>query len=156
MCRGVKTNILNRALENKHSYKKVFPGATAADLNYYCVRTLEKDRPDISIIHGGTNRIGKDDAFEIAEEIVETVRTCKSYGCNKVFVSGIINRPDHSEEVVKLNKILYNWQFLHNFTFIFNENIHSDCLAWDKHHLNVKGSLRLTSNFRRALNKPYV
>ena len=111
MCRGVKPYILNRAIENKHSYKKIFPGATPGDLNYYSVRTLEKDKPDICIIHGGTNRIGKDDPFNIAKEIVETVQTCKEKGCNTVFVSGIINRPDHSDQVKILNNILYHWQY---------------------------------------------
>ena len=115
MCRGVKTYKLNRGLEGKFTYKKVFPGATPADLNYYCVRTLEKDKPDICIIHGGTNRIGKDDPFTIAREIINTVKTCKEKGSNMLFVSGVVNRPDFPDQVKQLNNILYQWQFLHDY-----------------------------------------
>ena len=108
------------------------------------------------VIHAGTNRIGKEDPFKIAKEIIETVMTCKGHGCNTVFVSGVIGRPDYTEEANKLNNILYHWQFLHGYTFIYNNNISQDCLAQDKHHLSARGSLRLAANFRRALNKPYV
>ena len=117
---------------------------------------MEHDKPDICIIHGGTNRIGKEDPFAIARDIVKTVLTCKEKGCNTIFVSGIIDRPDFSDQVAMLNNTLYQWQFLHDYKFIYNENIGKDCLAYDKHHLNVKGSVRLGANFRRAINKPYI
>jgi len=96
------------------------------------------------------------DPFEIARNIIENVYTCKEHGCDKVFVSGIIMRTDYPEQVETLNKILEQWQFLYDYTFIFNTNIKKDCLAYDNHHLNKRGSLRLTANFRRALNKPWV
>ena len=115
------------------------------------------DRPDISIIHAGTNSIGKDDPFKIAESIVETVNTCKLHGCERVFVSGIVDRSDFTEDVETLNNILYQWSFLYGYTFIYNSNIKvNNCLARGGLHLNHRGALRLTANFRRALSKPYV
>ena len=77
-------------------------------------------------------------------------------GPNMLFASGVVNRPAFPDQVKQLNNILYQWQFLHDYRFIFNENIRGDCLAYDNHHLNVKGSLRLSANFRRAINKPYI
>ena len=156
MCKHIKLDALNRSMENKRAYKKIFLGATPADINHYCVRTLETDHPDIAIIHAGTNSIGKNDPFQIAKDLVQCVETCKSRGCSTVFVSGIVDRPDFSAEVSTLNNILYHWSFLHGYTFIYNENIRYDCLARDELHLNYKGALRLGANFRRALNKPYV
>ena len=141
---------------NKTAYKKIFLGATPADINHYCVRTLEVDHPDIAILHAGTNSVGKEDPFKIAKDLMECVATCKRGGCNTVFVSGIVNRPDYSAEVTTLNNILHQWSFLHGYTFIFNDNIKADCLARDKLQVNFKGALRLGANFRRALNKPYV
>ena len=96
------------------------------------------------------------DPFEIAKEVVKNVETCKEHGCNTVFVSGVVDRPDFSEEVTMLNNILYHWSFLHGYTFIFNSNIKYNCLAQDDLHLNYRGVLRLCANFRRALTKPYV
>ena len=156
MCKHIKLDALNESLDNKTAYKKIFLGATAADINHYSARTLEMEHPDIAILHAGTNSVGKEDPFKIAKDLMNCVDTCKKYGCNKVFVSGIVDRPDFSNEVSFLNNILYHWSFLHGYTFIFNENLRYDCLARDKLHLNFKGVLRLGANFRRALNKPYV
>ena len=152
MCRGMKITKLNNALENKHAYKRIFPGATPSDMQYYCVRTLELDKPDIAIIHSGTNRVGKDDPFTIANDIVKIVKTCQEGGCNTVFVSEIIYKPDYPDIVQQVNNILRTWQFLHDFKLIYNENIQSNCICGDNVHLNNKGKLRLCSNFRRALN----
>ena len=104
----------------------------------------------------GTNKVKEEDPFETARSITKIVETCKSYGVNNVFVSGIVYRPDAVENVKQLNTTLYQWSFLHNYTFISNDNIKEDCLAHDQLHLSHRGSNRLSSNFRRALNKPYV
>ena len=156
MCKHIKLDSLNQGMENKTAYKRIFLGATPADINHYSVRTLEVDNPDIVVIHAGTNSIGKTDPFIIAKDLMECVDTCKKHGCNTVFVSGIVDRPDFSSEVSALNNILYHWSFLHGYNFIYNENIRYDCLAWDELHLNYRGVRRLGANFRRALNKPWV
>ena len=147
---------LNKGLNNKKAYRKYFPGATPDDVHHYCTRTLAHDKPDIVIIHVGTNKVNDGDPVEIARSIVKVVETCKDYGVNKVFVSGVIRRPDEMEKVDTLNRTLYQWSFLHGYTFISNSNIKEDCLGWDQLHLNYRGTNRLSSNFRRALNKPYV
>ena len=156
MCGRVRVPVLNKTLKNKKVYKKFFPGATPDDVYHYCTRTLSRDKPDIAVIHVGTNTVKDEDPFEIARSIVKIVETCKDYGTNSVFVSGVVYRPDAVEDVSQLNSVLYQWSFLHGYTFISNENIKYDCLDRDELHLNFRGSNRLTSNFRRALNKPYV
>ena len=147
---------LNKGLKNKTAYRKYFPGATPDDVHHYCTRTLSHDKPDIAVIHVGTNKVKDEDPFEVARSIVKVVETCKDYGVNNVFVSGIVYRPDAVENVNVLNTTLYQWSFLHGYTFISNGNIKEDCLSQDQLHLNYRGSNRLSSNFRRALNKPYV
>ena len=96
------------------------------------------------------------DPVDIARSIMRIVETCKDYGTNSVFVSGVVYRPDAVESVTQLNTILYQWSFIHGYTFINNKNIRYDCLDRGELHLNFRGSNRLTSNFRRALNKAYV
>ena len=156
MCKHIKLDELNRGMENKQAFKRIFLGATPADINHYCVRTLEREHPDIVVFHAGTNSLGANTPFSIARDLVECVDTCKKRGCDTVFVSGVVDRPDFSDDVTALNNILYQWSFLHGYTFIHNSNVGNDCLARDKLHLNYKGAQRVGANFRRALNKPYV
>ena len=63
ICSGLPIGKLNKALKNKHAYKRVFPGANPEDIQYYCVRTLENEKPDIAVIHAGTNCVGEDDQY---------------------------------------------------------------------------------------------
>ena len=129
-------------------------GATASDLEWYCVRLLEMETPDICIIHVGTNDIGQEtDAFKIAEKIIKVVKMCHEKGCNKVYVSSLIYRPDHPNLVVQINNVLMNWQALYNYEVICNDNIDEYFIARDKLHLSRRGKDRLWSNYRRTLNK---
>lgn len=156
ICGGMNMAKLNRELKNKHAYKRLFPGVTPDDLQYYCLRTLEKDKPDIAIINVGTNNIGKEDPFNIASEIIKVVKLCQERGCNKVYVSSIIHRPDYPDMVVQLNNILHQWQFHHDYELIYNDNINSTCICNDKIHLNYKGKDILSTNFRNILNKHQI
>ena len=45
-------------------------------LQFYCVKTLVDDNPDMSIINVGTNLIGKEDPFKIAKDIMHVLKTC--------------------------------------------------------------------------------
>ena len=155
MCHGLNIPRLNRQLKNKNAFKKIHPGATPLDLNYYSKRTLEMEKPDICIIHVGTNKIGKDEPFDIAKGIVETVKTCHEFGANTVYVSSIIYREDYPDIVVQLNNILRSWQITYDYTLIYNDNIDANCLAGDRHHLSRWGKDKLSDNFSRALNNSH-
>ena len=144
---------MNKSLIDKHIYKSVHPGSTPEDLNYYAVRTLENDKPDIAIVNVGTNKLGKEDAFDIAKGIMKVVKTCQEHGCNKVYVSAITYRSDYPDQVLKLNNILDAWQFSNNFKLIYNGNIDATCISRDRRHLNNKGKAKLSSNFINVLNK---
>ena len=156
MCGRMNMKRLDESLENKTIYRRHFPGATPDDIYHYCTRTLSLDQPDIAVLHVGTNKVKHQDPFEIAESIVNIVDLCRDYGCNQIFISGVVYRPDAAARVTELNNILYQWSFRHGYTFIFNDNIKEDCLDRGKLHLTTRGSARLSSNFRRVLNKPYV
>lgn len=154
MSKNINMASLNRGLKKKTAYWKYFPGASPEDIQHYCTRTLEKDQPDVAIIHVGTNRLEYDDPFVIAGEIVKIVNLCHERGCNEVYVSEIVDRPDLHDQVKQLNNVLNQWQLVRNFTIIYNGNIKKEfCLSRDRLHLNYRGSNRLCSNFRRALNR---
>ena len=156
MCGRMNMKRLNSSLENKTIYRKHFPGATPDDILHYSTRTLTLDKPDIAVLHVGTNKVLTEDPFETAQSIINIVNLFRDHGCNQIFVSGIVYRPDAVDKVKQLNHVLYQWSFLHGYTFIFNENVKEDCLDGGKLHLTTRGSARLSSNFRRALNRPYV
>lgn len=153
ICGGIYMPKMNKSLINKYAFKSIHPGSTPEDLNYYCVRTLKKENPDIAIINVGTNKIGRDDPFTIAKDITNIVKTCQQHGCNKVFVSSITYRSDYQNEVLQLNNILEAWQVIHDFKLIYNNNIDATCISKDGIHLNNKGKAKICSNFINVLNK---
>ena len=153
ICHGLNTKELSNSLRNKVVYKKVFPGATPKDLLHYSTRTLQNDKPDMAILNIGTNRIGKEDPFERAKDIIAIVKSCQKEGCDEVFVSAITTRGDFPDLVIQLNNILRAWEGKYDYRLIFNDNIDYLCLAKDQHHLNNIGITRLRANFRNVLEK---
>ena len=99
---------LNKALKNGNALKRVFPGATASQLNYYVEASLSEDKPDTIIICAGTNNITKKKqcAQETAKEIINISETCRSGGVKKVFISSLTCRQSSQREVNEVNKLL--------------------------------------------------
>ena len=152
ICGGMDIKQLDSSLRNKKVYRKYFPGATPEDLEHFCQRTLEIDKPDIAIINVGMNEIGKKNPFLIAGDIMKVVNKCKQGGCNKIFVSAITHRSDFTDIIDQVNNILRTWEVRYDYKMIFNDNIDDTCISKDKIHLNKKGKTRLRANFRKALN----
>ena len=147
---------LTSKIINGHAYRKKHPGCTPKELLHYCTYTLNHDKPDVVIVHVGTNRIGVQDSMTIANDIFEIVKTCYNYGVNQVFVSGITRRPDCEYEINELNNILMAKRTFFYYTFIPNSNITFNHLWKDDHHLNDEGSKQLNSNFITAINNVHA
>ena len=147
---------IKRSPEIRPCCKKIYPGATPKDLEYYCPKPLNDIKPDIVIINIGTNKIGIDDPFEISKDINRIVKICKDHGVNKVLMSSITCRPGHPRLVEDLNNILRARQLTYDYALICNENITADFIWKDRIHLGNRGTDRLTSNFRRILNGIYT
>ena len=152
ICGRIKLRELNKNINNKHVYRKSFPGATPTELAHYCIPTLRDDQPDEVIIHIGTNSLFRDDNFKMVDEILNIVDICKRYGVNDVFVSEITYRNQYINNVYEVNNILRSKQFLNDFIFIDNENINPQHIWKDKIHLNDEGTSFLGNNFIRCLN----
>ena len=155
-CGKMNIKELSKSLRNKIVFRKAYPGARPDEIQHNCTKTIREEKPDVSIIAAGTNCIGKTSPLQIAEDIVQIVKTCQTGGVNSVFVSSVIYRPDYPDEVVQLNNILRNWQTRYNFTLIYNDNIDDTCLSPDDLHLSRKGLARLRANFRNALNQQHT
>ena len=112
-----------KKLKNAHAVRKIYPGATPKELEHYCIKPLNDEKPDIVIINIGTNRIGIDNPFDISMDIANIVKICKYHGVNTVFVSAITCRPGCPRLVEDLNNILRAWQTTRDYEMIYNDNI---------------------------------
>jgi len=152
--------------------KKAFPGATSDDLhNYYMWPTLNKNTPDVAIIHVGVNNIlarGTNDGGatanvieDIAKDIIKCGEACTSAGVNTVCISGVLpfkGRRAHAT-TNHINHQVAKLCMEHQYDFILHDNIRHDkndpeALYYsDGLHLSDKGQDILIDNFKHYLDQ---
>ena len=121
---------------------------------------MEEGRPDIVIIHVGSNDITHNtidniDAKNILKRIINIGKTSLLYGLIEVIISSIFIKRQF-----KLTRIItqVNDHYLRDecgsnkFHFISNGNITNECLWADGLHLNNKGTYMFASNLVDFLN----
>ena len=88
---------LNSALQNGNALKRVFPGATASQLNHYIHASLSEDKPNTVIFCAGSNNISKKKqcAQETAKEIINIAETCRRGGVKTVYISSLTCRQSY-------------------------------------------------------------
>ena len=145
----------NRALKNGDAIKRPFGGATASQLNHYVQAILHEDKPDTIIINGGTNNLTKkknQTVEETAMEIINIVKTCRSGGVKRIYVSSITCRPSHQAKIDKINELLQYYAGIYRYEYIDNACIKEGHLKRDGVHLNYQGTCLLANNFLSHLN----
>ena len=153
ICKRIKINELNKYIKNKKAYKRCFDGADTKALLHYAIHTLKKNKPDIVILNIGSNNMRKDKPTSIADDIINIVSLCKSYGVKEIFVSGVTPRYGCQTKINELNSMLGIKQVESNYRFIKNENIMPTSHLWrEKVHLNECGLTILVNNFINILN----
>jgi len=154
----VETNKIKRRKsrqnnENNKVFVKSFSGATTNCMKRYVEPTVEM-KPDMIILHCGTNDLRKDNTPEfIAKEIINLATSIKTVN-NKVIISSIAPRNDnHKEKCKSVNIILEALCKDENLDFINHNNINPLVhLNRSRLHLNVKGSTIMAKNFRIAID----
>ena len=136
-----------------------FSGATINGLDHFITPILEEDRPDIVIIHVGSNDITHNsinniDAKGISKRIIDTGNKCLLYGVKEVIISSIfIKRQFKLTRIIKqVNDHLRDECRSNKFHFISNDNITNECLWKDGLHLNNEGTCMFASNLVDFLN----
>ena len=130
----IQMHKLNIDIKEGHAFRKYFPGATPSEIDYYGKYTLEREKPDVVVIHTGTNSIFKESTSDAANKIFDIVNTCMNHGVNEIFISGITYRNQNMIKVRQLNNFLQSQQLIHDFKFIKNNNITADDVGKDKIH----------------------
>ena len=139
--------------KNDQVQVKTHPGATTDDIIDYIKPTI-RQKPDIVIVHSGTNDLTKDvNTMNRVRKVVAAVKEIDTEGKIKLGFSGIVARGDINKEegVVSTDKRLEKYCKGNEFFFIDNSNIDASCLNKSKLHLNRKGTSYLGNNFRNHI-----
>ena len=150
--RRINKNRLNNSFKNAKCVIKSFSGAKIDDLQHYSIPPLEKEKPDIDVIHVGSNNVTYDnlgdDPNVIAEKIIQIGQRCIAYGVKDVIISSIFVK--HSLKlsafIRKINDELRLLCELCNFKFVSNDNIIRKHLCGDGVHLTTSGTNILARN----------
>ena len=144
-----KFNVL---LIDGFAFRKHFPGATAAEIAHYCLPTLEKEKPDVTIRHAGSNNLQGDEIETIWNQLLDLVNNCREVGVNEVFISGLTFRTYHVNKVRNLNHLIKSKETNHDFSFINNDNILKNDICTDNVHLKYSGIVKVSDNIINAIN----
>ena len=133
---------------------KSHPGATTNDFIDY-VRPTVRKKPNLIIIHSGTNDI--QNSVNTLQKIRKVISSIKEHDTDdniKIALSSIIHRSDHDfeDKINETNRKLENLCKGKGMIFINNSNIDSTCLNRSKLHLNKSGTSLLIKNFSKAVN----
>ena len=139
--------------KNDQVQVKTYPGATTDDIIDYIKPTV-RQKPDIVIIHSGTNDLTKDvNTMSRVRKVVAAVKEIGTESKKKLGFSGIAARGDinKEEDIVSTNNRLEKYCKRNEFFFIDNSNIDASCLNKSKLHLNSKGKYYLATNFTKHI-----
>ena len=130
---------------------KPHPGATTIDMIDYIKPEL-RDKPDIVILHCGTNDITNDvNTVKKIKKLVKQIE--ENDGSTDKVVSGLIKRFDRNaiDDIGKINEKLKRWCIGKRLTFIDNNNINEFCLNRGKLHLNRRGLSYLANHLKKFI-----
>ena len=128
-------------------------GATTDDIIDY-VRPTARKKPDMIIIHTGTNDIqNKVNTLQKVRKVITTIKEIDVNNEIQIAFSSVIHRNDQDfeEEIKEINRKLENLCKGKGIKFINNTNIDGSCLNRSKLHLNKSGTALLVKNFSQAL-----
>ena len=124
-------------------------GLKIKNLQHYVIPPLEEEKPDIAVIHIGSNNVTynnlDNDSTVIAKQIGER---CIEYGMKDIVTSSIFVK--HSVKlsafIRKINDELRELCVMHNCSFVSNDNALRKHLCGDGVHLNLSGTYILAGN----------
>ena len=92
--RRIKNNLFNNSINEGKTHLNSFSEATINRFHHFVTPVLEKDRPDIVIIHAGSkevthHKINNIDAKDIPKGIIDIGKKCLLYGVKEVIIPSI-------------------------------------------------------------------
>ena len=127
---------------------------------YRYIRLTARKKPDMIIIHTGTNDIqNKVNTLQKFRKFITTTKEFEANNEIQIAFSSVIHRDDQDfkEEIKEINRKLENLgkgkeiKFINNNNNNNNNNIDRSCLNRRKLHLNKSGTALLVKKFSQAL-----
>ena len=131
------------------------PGSTTDDMVDY-VRPVTRKKPDVIIMHVGTNDLTKGvNTMSKVRKIVSAIQEVDSTRNIQLGFSSIVQRADkdYSKEIKDINTRLKSYCLGKGLIFVDNSNIDESCLNNSKLHLSKKGTQLLSQNILRSLGR---
>ena len=129
------------------------PGSTTDYMVDY-VRPVTRKKPDVIIMHVGTNDLTKEvNTMSKVRKIVSVIQDVDSTRNIQLGFSSIVQRADkgYSKEIKDINTSLKSYCLGTGLIFVDNSNIDESCLSNSKLHLGKKGTQLLLQNILRSL-----
>ena len=142
-------------MRNGKAFFRSFRCANSKQLNHYIIPTLVDDKPDVILLHVGTNDILSNASdTELANNIINIGLNCKNHCVSKVFISSILvkKNPELNPVIRRVNDKLRELCEINGFIFINNDMTTTDHLWRDGIHLQDIGTNILSRNFYQVLN----
>ena len=158
--RRINRKLFNESLPYCKGNIKYFSGAKSVELEHYIKPMLMNNKPDIVVIHIGTNDIdfrNVDNGAIVnntAENIINIANLCKEYGINETVISSILPKKNMklSKYIRQVSDVLCDLCKINNIYFLAHNNIGRNFISEDGVHLNKDGTYLLASNFVNFIN----
>ena len=137
---------------------KCHPGANKDNVIDY-VRPSGRKKPDMIIIHTGTNDIqNKVNTLQKVRKVITTMKEIDVNNEIQIAFSSVIHRKDQDfeEEIKEIKRKLENLCKGKWIKFINNSNNDGSCLNRSKLHLKNSGTALLVKNFSQALKAKLI
>ena len=132
----IRDSVITHQDEKQHFNRKriikvrPYPTATTEDILDFC-KPIARRKPDVLIVHAGTNDLNKKDEKVIVDNILKIRETISEISpTTKTLISTIINRFDSknfNDKIVFVNNRLE--QVISKCDLIDNSNIDKDCIV---------------------------
>ena len=121
------------------------------------VRPTIRKKPNLIIIHSGTNDIQNDvNTLQKIRKVISSIKEYDTDGNIKIALSSIIHWSDHDfeDKINETNRKLENLCKGKDMIFINNSNIDSNCLNRSKLHLELLYWLRIFQRQWKFFKRP--
>ena len=129
-------------------------GGTTDDMTHH-IQTFVKRKPDMIIVHSGTNDLTNNvDTCKHMDEVVRIVK--QKLPETKIAISSVTTRKDRKNIDVKIKKVNQDLKQIaetYKVEYISNDNVNERGLSQGKLHLNKLGLNVLTRNFLSCMNQ---
>lgn len=156
--RRINRHRINESFDHAKCILKSFSGARIQDLEHYIVPHLSDEKPDIAVIHIGSNNVTynslENNATDVAESIIQIGQKCANYGVKDVVISSIFIKESQKlgAFIRKINDELRILCIQHNFHYVSNDNIIRRFICGDGVHLTNSGTELFAGNVVNFLN----